>query len=109
MIDRKSVCEGYAKLFKYILDSVGIESVLVSGTAMNSDGQSEKHMWNYVNLEGIWYGVDCTWDDPIIRGNSKITDDIKYKYFLKGRDVFYADHTTEPITENNTTLKYPEL
>jgi len=107
--DRIAVCEGYAKLFKYILDSVEIENVLVSGTAINSEGESEKHMWNYVQLDGVWYGVDCTWDDPIIKGNGKVTEQIKYKYFLKGKEVFDLDHKTEPITQNNTVLKYPEL
>lgn len=107
--DRKAVCEGYAKLFKYILDCVNIENVLVSGTAVNSKGQTEKHMWNYVNLEGIWYGVDCTWDDPIIQGSGSLTEELKYKYFLKGKEVFSIEHKTEPITENNTMLKYPEL
>ena len=109
LIDRTAVCEGYAKLFKYILDSINIESILVSGTAVNSVGEAERHMWNYVKLDGIWYGVDCTWDDPIIQGNGKITAEMKYKYFLKGKDTFDVDHQTQQITENNNVLKYPEL
>lgn len=108
LIDRKVVCEGYAKLFKYILDNVGIECVLVSGTAVNSEGQNERHMWNYVRIGGNWYAVDCTWDDPIIIGNGKVGNDVKYKYFLRGSD-FYRDHTEEPITEKSTTLKYPKI
>ena len=108
LIDREVVCEGYAKLFKYILDNVGIECVLASGTAVNSEGISERHMWNYVKLEGVWYAVDCTWDDPVIIGNGRVGDEIKYKYFLKGTN-FYKDHTEEAITDKSTNLNYPNI
>lgn len=106
LIDRVVVCEGYAKLFKYILDDMGIECVLVSGTAVNSEGNNERHMWNYVKLDGKWYAVDCTWDDPIIIGGGKINKDTKYKYFLKGSE-FKKDHTEEPITEKSESITYP--
>jgi len=108
LIDRTVVCEGYAKLFKYILDDMGIDCVLVSGTAVNSKGIKERHMWNYVNLDGKWYAVDCTWDDPIIIGGGKVDKDIKYKYFLKGPS-FFKDHTEEPITEKSESLEYPKI
>lgn len=71
------VCEGYAKSFKVLCDLVGIESVCVSGKAVNSCGERKKHMWNYVKMEdGAWYLVDCTWDDQ----GSRILD----TYFLTG-------------------------
>lgn len=60
----------------------------MSGTATNSQGETENHAWNYVQLNGIWYAVDCTWDDPIIIGNGKINESIKYQYFLKGSKEF---------------------
>lgn len=108
LIERNVVCEGYAKLFKYILDDMGIESVLVSGTAINTQGENERHMWNYVKIDGTWYAVDCTWDDPIIVGGGKITPEIKKHYFLKGTS-FYEDHTEEPITAKSTNLSYPKI
>lgn len=108
LIDRVVVCEGYAKLFKYILDDIGIECILASGTAVNSEGNSERHMWNYVKLNGQWYAVDCTWDDPIVIGGGKVSKDVKYKYFLKGSS-FYADHDEEPITEKSESLAYPKI
>lgn len=108
LTERKVVCEGYAKLFKYILDDIGIECVLASGTAVNSEGNSERHMWNYVKLEGKWYAVDCTWDDPVVIGGGKVGKDIKYKYFLKGLE-FKNDHTDEPITQKSEALKYPKI
>ncbi len=66
LIEKKCVCEGYAKSFKYILNSAGYECELLQGTATNSSGQTESHAWNAVKLDGVWYEVDPTWDDPIV-------------------------------------------
>ena len=63
LYNKKVVCEGYARTFKYILDGLGIENVLVSGTGTNSSGVTESHAWNYVKIDEKWYGVDVTWDD----------------------------------------------
>ena len=66
LIEKKCVCEGYAKAFKYILNSAGYECELLQGVATNSTGQTENHAWNAVKLNGVWYEVDPTWDDPIV-------------------------------------------
>ena len=68
LIEKSAVCEGYAEALKYILDEVDIPCVLVSGTATNSEGKTERHEWNYVQLYGKWYAIDSTWDDPVIKG-----------------------------------------
>ena len=52
LIEKSAVCEGYAEALKYILDEVDIPCVLVSGTATNSEGKTERHEWNYVQLYG---------------------------------------------------------
>ncbi|MCI8591593.1 MAG: leucine-rich repeat protein [Lachnospiraceae bacterium] len=63
------VCEGYARAFKVLCDTVGIPCVLVDGNAVNSGG-SGPHMWNYVRVGADWYGVDVTWNDPVVIGGS---------------------------------------
>ena len=90
LIEKDSVCEGYAKAFKYILDGLNIPCILVSGTATNSTGVTESHMWNYVYLNNNWYGIDLTWDDPIILGSTAST--IKHTYFCKGYYTFKYSH-----------------
>jgi hypothetical protein len=63
------VCEGYAKAFKVLCDEAGIPCVVVTGTGINDSG-SQNHMWNYVKLNGKWYAVDVTWNDPAVEGKS---------------------------------------
>lgn len=109
LIENKVVCEGYAKAFKYILDSLNIPCILVSGTATNSSGNTESHMWNYVRLNGVWYGVDPTWDDPIIIGGLK-KNTIGHDYFLKGSLTFNRSHIiSTTISENGMKFTYPSL
>ena len=109
LIEKKVVCEGYAKAFKYIMDSLNIPCILVGGTATNSNGNTESHMWNYVQIDGVWYGVDPTWDDPIIIGGLK-KNTIGHDYFLKGSLTFNRSHTiSTTISENGMKFTYPSL
>ena len=106
----KAVCEGYARSFKYILDELGIPCVLVSGTGTNSNGQTESHAWNYVEIAGEWYAVDVTWDDPIILGNGYVSEDIRYRNFLKGSESFFTNHYEDgELSGNSMEFDYPEL
>ncbi len=110
LINKKSVCEGYAKAFKYLMDSMNIPCIIVSGVATNSEGNTESHAWNYVQLNGIWYAVDCTWDDPILIGPGYLSNFSKYKYFLKGEDEFNKTHIPKgQFTEGGKVFKYPSL
>ncbi len=107
---RSVVCEGYSRAFKYILDGLGIESVIVSGTATNSAGVEEPHMWNYVRINEKWYAIDVTWDDPIIADGGTLTEEMRYKYFLKGSNEFLTNHKENGnVTENSTQFIFPVL
>ena len=68
----KGVCEGYAKAMKYLLDGVGIESILVVGKSKGTN-----HAWNLVKIENEYYHVDPTWDDPITNDGTNI---VRYNY-----------------------------
>ncbi len=108
--EKEATCGGYAKTFKYLMDKLNINCIIVQGKATN-DNQTEYHAWNYVELDGKWYGIDCTWDDPIIEGNvPKGTQRLYHTYFLKGQNVFNQSH--EPLKNfygTNLELNYPEL
>ena len=107
--EKVCVCEGYAKAFKYILDDLNIPCILVSGEATNTNGETESHMWNYVKLDGSWYGVDVTWDDPIVVGGS-LTNNIRHTYLCKGSGVFNKTHRINgQISQSGIVFVYPDL
>ena len=110
LINKKCVCEGYAKAFKYIMDGLNIPCVLVTGTAVNSTGDTQDHAWNYVQIDKNWYAIDVTWDDPILINGGFLTNSAKYKYFLKGKNEFEQTHFANGVlTEGSREFEYPNL
>lgn len=110
LVERQVVCEGYAKAFKYLMDDLEIPCVLVSGTGTNSNGETEAHLWNYVQLEGNWYAVDVTWNDPVIQGIGKTTTQMMRRFLAKGSEKFNQNHAEiGRISEEGKIFNYPEL
>ena len=58
LVNRTAVCQGYALTYKYLLNQVGIDCYMVTSNSMN-------HAWNMIVLDGKYYQVDVTWDDPV--------------------------------------------
>lgn len=110
LVNRECVCEGYARAFKYLLDELDIPCVMVIGTATNSHGETENHAWNYAQLNGNWYAVDSTWDDPVVIGGGTASAESRYKYFLVGREVIDQDHSPSgQFTEGGKVFSYPNV
>lgn len=110
LVSKTCVCEGYAKASQYLLNEAGLENVIITGTATNSDGKTENHAWNYVNINEKWYAIDTTWDDPIIVGGGKLTNTIRYRYFLKGSSTMNKNHfISTKFTSDGQDFEFPEL
>lgn len=110
LIEKTCVCEGYAKAYQYLMNELGIENVIVIGVATNSNNETENHAWNYVKLDGNWYAVDITWDDPVIIGNGIASSTLKHRYFLKGSNIFNKNHTSSgQFTDGGKEFSYPTL
>ena len=110
LVSKKSVCEGYAKAFQYLMNEIGIDNVIAIGTATNSNNQTENHAWNYVNLDGSWYAIDVTWDDPVIIGGGRLSNKTRYQYFLKGSNTLFKNHIeSNTFTEGGQEFTYPTL
>ena len=109
-IEKKCVCDGYARAFKYLANAAGIECELIQGTATNSSGKTENHAWDAVKLNGKWYYIDVTWDDPIIIGRGIVLNKYYYQYFLKGSKTFEENHVENGIfSEGGKEFKYPNI
>lgn len=60
LVNEDAVCNGYAEALQVLFACAGIESQFVIGTA---DGI--EHAWNLVKIDGVWYHLDATWNDPV--------------------------------------------
>ena len=70
-------CMGYSTTFQLLMDLCDVECITVVGAAF---GSMEDHAWNMVKLDGEWYCVDVTWDDPTM-GNGNTNSVIRHRYF----------------------------
>ena len=81
------VCDGYSRGFKTVCDRLGIPVVLETGVA-SIGSHSELHMWMSIQIDGTWYGTDCTWNDAIVKGkDGKVSGYENEKYLLVGNDT----------------------
>ena len=71
---KQGQCMTYAFMYLYALKQLNIPTIYVAGE-LDTGGL---HAWNHVKLNGKWYLVDVTWDDP--------SDNLRYSYFLKGKN-----------------------
>lgn len=94
-----AVCGGYAKAYEILLDAADIPCETITGYA------GGYHAWNLVQVDGAWYHVDTTWDDPTSRGG----DYIRYDYFLKSDKVMVnRSHRDWEAIYNCTSTKYDQ-
>lgn len=117
----EAVCEGYARAFKAVMDKLGIPCLLQVGIYRHSETQEEPHMWTLVELDGKWYGVDVTMDDPVpyeqyqptktaTAGGDGVSGLENQNYLLVGRDVMNARHVPSGImSAAEFTFAYPAL
>lgn len=61
LVEGQGICLGYATSFQLLMDLAGVECITVVGASF---GSTSDHAWNLVKLEGEWYCVDPTWNDP---------------------------------------------
>lgn len=68
LIEGYGICSGYSDAMKLFLDKLNIINYKIS---------NDQHIWNLVYLDGTWFHLDLTWDDPV--SDKNITRD---NYFL---------------------------
>ncbi|MCR4605644.1 MAG: hypothetical protein K5639_06550, partial [Eubacterium sp.] len=94
-----SVCQSYAVVYNHLMKDMGFTSLFV---------RSNSHAWNAVKLNGKWYHIDTTWDDP----SNQPADVVTHKFFLVGPSRFKASDVSDKSAHDFdylTQLRYPDL
>ena len=71
IVNGNANCQGYAEAYSYLLARAGVHSEIVESSAMY-------HLWNKVRINGVYYNVDLTWDDPMPDKKGHVS----HKYFM---------------------------
>ena len=94
------VCDSYARAYLMLCTAAGLECMYVSGKGGSDENGWEDHGWNLVRLNGSWYHVDCTWDDP---GEG---DGVQYTYFCVDDETMAVDHRWDREDDLANNLGY---
>lgn len=87
LLNKRAVCEGIAKSFKYICDEMGIECILVNGKGRDYNNGVLDHSWNKVKINGEWYNIDATFD--MKKSNCPY---VKHDFFMLSDKKFSNTH-----------------
>lgn len=126
--NRRTVCAGYTLAYSYIMNKLGIPCQYMYSESM-------AHAWNCIEIDGLWYQCDLTWDDTTASYgvNQDAYGIVAHQYFLKSKDymtnnghneflvriddlstdntrfdnAFWNDIST-PIPVDNGTYYYPD-
>lgn len=100
LVNRTSVCAGYALAYQHLMEDAGIPCEYVTGMTTNG-----YHAWNIIHIGGEWYHVDATWDDPTPDREGYV----RYKYFLKSDRAMSRDHISWEASHACTSTKYDNV
>lgn len=83
LVQKRTVCAGYARAFQYIMQQLDIPCYYCMGYA------GQNHAWNIIKLDSDYYNVDVTWDD---------TTPMTYDYFNCSDAAYANDHTRRDLS-----------
>ena len=91
--NKLAICTGYADTMALLLDKIKVDNFKVA---------SETHIWNVVKLDGVYYHIDATWDDP----TNNIFETLNDKFFMISTETL---HEYDQESHNFNLNYYKEL
>ncbi|MCL2527076.1 MAG: hypothetical protein FWE42_01560 [Defluviitaleaceae bacterium] len=98
VLHNKAVCSGISKFVSLAFDYLDIKCLIVTGDGIDPiSGKREPHAWNIVNIDGLTYHLDVTYDICLTTHFSR------YDYFnLPDKDI-KKDHVIKDDVPPCTT------
>lgn len=93
LVNHKAICGGYTDALAIYLNMLGYTNYRVA---------TNEHIWNLVNINGTYYHIDLTWDDPVTSNGS---DQLLHDYFLISNATL---HQKDPNEHNFNANFYLE-
>ena len=89
----QAICGGYSDIMSIYLNTLGIQNYKIT---------SENHIWNLINLDGVWYHLDMTWDDPVASDGKQY---LIHNFFLISTNQLYTLDTVEHNFDSNVYIE----
>lgn len=93
LFDYTAVCQAYAETFMIFMVLANIECYFVIGKAVpiddNNNNKEDLHAWNIVKINGKYYHVDVTFDNPV----PKVFGNVSHKFFNLTDELMDKTHS----------------
>ena len=102
LMEGTGVCQSYAFAYMYIMNHLGIETHFLVSDPMN-------HSWDMIKIDGSYYNVDCTFDDPTWNEGDRFGA-AEHTYFLRSTsEMENLGHTFQTKPYSCTSTKYSNV
>lgn len=91
LVKKRGICENYSRVYAYLLGQLGIRTEIIESDKMN-------HEWLKVNIGGVYYHVDITWDDPLPERSGRVS----HRFFLLSDEKISDETYYEPHEDFNS-------
>jgi len=103
LVNNLSVCDGYARAYMYLMKELGMECNIVEGKLGEIN-----HVWNVVKIDGRWFNVDTTANDPLFDNIQDLHGLVSHRYFLLSDAALRREGThsgwNTSLTKANSTM-----
>lgn len=105
--EKRPVCQGYAQAFYYMAKKLGFNVAYCRSSEIS-------HIWNCIELDGKWYHIDLTWDDPLgYTDTATRIDYVQYTDFLtssstalRSKQAYYDKNKSDDTDNTKVTFTY---
>lgn len=94
LIEKYGICGGYTDAMALFLEKMGVKNFKIS---------SDSHVWNAVYIDGSWYHLDLTWDDPVTTNNTNV---LQHEFFLLNTNQLHSKEKEEHSFDKNIYLEF---
>lgn len=94
LIEKYGICGGYTDAMALFLEKMGVKNFKIS---------SDSHVWNAVYIDGKWYHLDLTWDDPVTTNNTNV---LQHEFFLLNTNQLHSKEKEEHSFDKNIYLEF---
>lgn len=101
MVDKLTICQGYADAFDMLTSMLGMECVQIYGF-----GDNAPHNWNMIKMEDHWYHVDCTYGNAFGVGDNTCSKAYLFASDVQLQKTHRWDRDSFPAAKDDSKYYY---
>jgi hypothetical protein len=99
LADKRTHCEGFARLFQSLCEHASIPSVIITGFAPagRGDRYTSNHAWNAVYFDSAWHLLDVTWAAGYFQMGRPDATNYANSLFMAAPSEFFQHHVPDDL------------